>query len=90
MNVDYKDSMHQFGPKKPSMSIVFQLFESLCVTDFNNNPWVLFSAVVKLLLEKAVDVDSKANNGRTPLSWATENGHDAVVKLLESKTQRTQ
>jgi ankyrin repeat protein len=35
-----------------------------------------------LLLEKAVDVDPKDNSGRTPLSWAAENGHEAVVKLL--------
>ena len=40
-------------------------------------------AVVKLLLEKAVDVDSKDNNGRTPLSYATWNVHEAVVKMLE-------
>jgi ankyrin repeat protein len=46
-------------------------------------------AVVKLLLlEKAVDVDSKSNNGQTPLSWATGNGHEAVVKLLNSQTRR--
>jgi len=39
--------------------------------------------VVKLLLKTGkVDVDSKNNNGRTPLSWAAENGHEAVVKLL--------
>jgi ankyrin repeat domain-containing protein 50 len=39
---------------------------------------------VKLLLETGkVDVDSKdTNNGRTPLWWAAENGHEAVVKLL--------
>jgi ankyrin repeat protein len=45
---------------------------------------------VLLILEKAVDLDSKDNYGRTPLSWAAWNGHEAVVKLLESKTQRTQ
>ena len=39
-------------------------------------------AVVKLLLEKGADLDSKDNNGRTPLSWAARNGHDALVKLL--------
>ena len=47
-------------------------------------------AVVRLLLEKAVDVDSKDKDyGRTPLSWAAEDGHEAVVQLLElaSKSQ---
>jgi ankyrin repeat protein len=39
-------------------------------------------AVVKLLLEKDVDVDSKDRSGRTPLSWAAENGHEPIVRLL--------
>jgi hypothetical protein len=43
-------------------------------------------AVVKLLLEKDVDVDSKDKAyGQTPLSWAAGNGHEAVVKLLLEK-----
>jgi ankyrin repeat protein len=38
---------------------------------------------VKLLLEKGADVESKDRyDGRTPLSWAANNGHEAVVKLL--------
>jgi ankyrin repeat protein len=45
----------------------------------------LLSAVKELLLEKAVDVDSKDNDGRTPLWWAAENGHEAVVMLLLEK-----
>jgi ankyrin repeat protein len=40
--------------------------------------------VVKLLLvTDKVDVDFKDTEcGRTPLSWAAEGGHEAVVKLL--------
>lgn len=29
-----------------------------------------------------MDVDLKDKNGRTPLSWAAQNGHEAIVKLL--------
>ena len=39
-------------------------------------------AVVKLLLEAKVDVDSKDRSRWTPLSWAARGGHEAVVKLL--------
>jgi ankyrin repeat protein len=42
-------------------------------------------AVVKLLLEKGVDVECKSDNSRMPLCWATWNGHEAVVKLLLEK-----
>ena len=43
-------------------------------------------AVVKLLLEKGADVESKDRDyGQTPLSWAAEKGHEAVVKLLLEK-----
>lgn len=42
-------------------------------------------AVAKLLLETGkVDVDSRDSDGQTPLSWAAENGREAVVKLLQS------
>lgn len=44
------------------------------------------SAIIQLLdqanVTDGVDVDSKDGFGQTPLSWATENGHEAVVKLL--------
>ncbi|KAH0559465.1 hypothetical protein GP486_004019 [Trichoglossum hirsutum] len=39
--------------------------------------------VVKLLLEKEVDMDSRDATYRlTPLHWAAQNGHEAVVELL--------
>jgi ankyrin repeat protein len=41
---------------------------------------------VKLLFEKGADVESKDGYcGRTPLWWAAEDGHEAVVKLLLEK-----
>jgi ankyrin repeat protein len=46
-------------------------------------------AVVKLLLEKGADVESKnRSGGMTPLSWATRNGHKAVVTLLRRERRR--
>jgi ankyrin repeat protein len=39
--------------------------------------------VVKLLLEKGADLETKDKTYcQTPLSWAAGNGHKAVVKLL--------
>ena len=37
------------------------------------------------LLKNRHDPDIKDTYGRTPLSWAAENGHEAVVKLLLEK-----
>ena len=43
-------------------------------------------AVVRLLVEKGADIDSKDSRfGRTPLSWAAGNGHEAVARLLLEK-----
>jgi Ankyrin repeats (3 copies) len=42
-------------------------------------------AMVKLLLEKGADIESKSHNGRTPLSWAVKSGHKTAVKLLLEK-----
>ena len=48
-------------------------------------------AVVKLLLEKGADQESKGSeSGRTPLSSAAMNGHEAVViMLLEKGAQKS-
>ncbi|KAN0079537.1 Ankyrin repeat-containing domain protein [Elaphomyces granulatus] len=35
-----------------------------------------------LLLDKNADIEFKGEFGQTPLSWAAENGHETVVKLL--------
>jgi ankyrin repeat protein len=43
-----------------------------------------YEAVVKLLLEKGADVESK-NWGGTPLGWAAARRHEAVVQLLLEK-----
>jgi ankyrin repeat protein len=37
------------------------------------------------LLKNGHDPNSKDSGGRTPLSWAAANGHEAVVKLLLAK-----
>jgi ankyrin repeat protein len=43
--------------------------------------------VVKLLVEKGAELETKDNNdGQTSLSLAAENGHEAVVKLLVEKS----
>ncbi|KEF57353.1 uncharacterized protein A1O9_05270, partial [Exophiala aquamarina CBS 119918] len=38
--------------------------------------------VIKLLLGKGADPNSKDKGGLTPLFWAARNGHDATVKML--------
>jgi ankyrin repeat protein len=41
-------------------------------------------AVVKLLLEKGAELDSKDIGGRTPLSWAAVNGHEVSGQRRKS------
>ena len=42
-------------------------------------------AVVKLLLEKGAELETKDKYYSTPLLWAASNSHKAVVKLLLEK-----
>ena len=43
-------------------------------------------AIVEMLFETdMVRIDSNDKDGRTPLSWAVEKGHEAVTKLLLKK-----
>jgi ankyrin repeat protein len=44
--------------------------------------------VVKLLLERGAELDTKDQYSQTPLSWAAINRHEAVVKLLLEKGAR--
>lgn len=37
---------------------------------------------VKVLLESGASINTRDVNGRTPLSWAAQEGHQAVVELL--------
>ena len=40
---------------------------------------------MKLLVEKGAELDSKDEDGQTPLLWAAFFGHEAVAKLLVEK-----
>ena len=41
--------------------------------------------MMRLLLEKGTDLESKYKGGRISLPWAAANGHDGVLKLLLEK-----
>jgi ankyrin repeat protein len=41
--------------------------------------------VVKLLLEKGAELETRDRHSQTPLSQAAEKGHKAVMKLLREK-----
>ena len=44
------------------------------------------NGVALTLLNSGRNPDLKDSYGKTPLSWAAENGHEAVVKLLKTHT----
>jgi ankyrin repeat protein len=59
---------------------------SCCVKGVHLAAYLGLRNTIMVLLNE-VDMDPKDSNGRTPLSWATENGQEAVVELLLSKAQ---
>ena len=55
-------------------------------TDLMVGSYFGHEVVVRLLVEKGAEIDSKdSQSGRTPLSWAAGNGHEAVAQLLLEK-----
>ncbi|KAF4415639.1 ankyrin repeat domain-containing protein [Fusarium austroafricanum] len=57
-----------------------------CFTDLMIVSYYGHRVIVKLLLDKGVEIEAKDSMyGRTPLSWAAQNGHEDVVKLLLNK-----
>lgn len=43
--------------------------------------------IVKLLVDRGVIIEAMDSTGRTPLSYAAVNGHDAIVQLLVATSQ---
>ncbi|KAL9561163.1 hypothetical protein ACKAV7_014518 [Fusarium commune] len=57
-----------------------------CFTDLMIASYYGHRVIVKLLLEKGEEIETKDSKyGQTPLSWAARNGHEAVMKLLLDK-----
>jgi hypothetical protein len=44
-----------------------------------------YERVAQRLLEKGADVECRSNGGQTPLRWAAEKGHEAVVNCCSRK-----
>jgi ankyrin repeat protein len=52
---------------------------------FSGSHWIGRFGLLPLLMQwidKRYELDQRDTNGRTPLSWAAENGHEAIVKQL--------
>jgi hypothetical protein len=80
-----------FGLREAIMALLKSGHDLDVKDTYNQTPlsWAArngYEAVVKLLLEKGAELESKDNRyGQTPLSWAAGSGHEAVVKLLLEK-----
>jgi ankyrin repeat protein len=52
---------------------------------FSGSHWTARFGLLPLLeqwIDKKYEIDQRDLSGRTPLSWAAENGHEAIVKVL--------
>jgi ankyrin repeat protein len=52
---------------------------------FSSSHWIGRFGLLPLLeqwMDKGHELDQFDTSGRTPLSWAAENGHEAIVKQL--------
>lgn len=59
------------------------------VSGLHLTAWFGLTSITKRILEGGKSVDSKDDGGQTPLSWAAERGHEAVVKLLVDRPDVT-
>ena len=80
--------------ERGNQALMEYLFEQGATFGFQcgNNQELVYKAIgsghagmVKLLLEKSVDLESKDSAGWTGLTIAAQNGHEGVVKLLLEK-----
>ncbi|RDL30832.1 Uncharacterized protein BP5553_10177 [Venustampulla echinocandica] len=83
-------AVEMFLLKQHSISADFQIDMETKDKEYDQTPlsWAAgngHDAVVKLLLEKDADLETKNKYSQKPLSLAARNGHDAVVKLLLEK-----
>lgn len=52
------------------------------MTGFHLAVYFKLDETISALLKNGFDPNSKDSSGQTPLSWAAENGHEAIIKLL--------
>ncbi|RKL09689.1 hypothetical protein BFJ70_g16644 [Fusarium oxysporum] len=90
-NVNIKDGIGRMTPRRNgSTPQDYQM--QLMLLELQNKKGLMINeaedarrlAVVQLLLEKGADIEAKDNHGQTILSWAAENGHTAVIWLLQA------
>ncbi|KAJ5291436.1 hypothetical protein N7478_000687 [Penicillium angulare] len=80
------------GPNSGISSIWFEIYRSTIrggpngwFNDLLITSYFGIEAVVKVQLERDAVIDSRDSEGRTPLSWAAQNGHQIIVEQLVEK-----